>query len=267
MMEDRVIIKKQDHIAEVILNRTDKLNALDPAMIDAIIAAGEKIQKDEEVRVVILRGAGRAFCAGIDLSNFDPSSDGIHNLLERTHGVANKWQQCAWVWRSLDVPVIAAVHGICFGGGLNVMSGADIKYITPDARLSILEMKWGIIPDMAGSQLWRHNVREDILRELTYTHREFSGTEAVEYGFATHVSETPLEDARSLAKVIASKSPSAIVKTKKMFNEAPYLSAADGLKMESVEQAQILKKHNQLEAVFSSMQKRDGKYKNYREHK
>ena len=266
-MEDRVIINKEEHIAEVILNRADKLNALDGAMIQAIIAAGEEIQNDEEIRVVVLRGEGKAFCAGIDLSNFDPSSDGVDNVVERTHGVANKWQQCAWVWRDLDVPVIAAVHGICFGGGLNVMSGADIKYITADARLSILEMKWGIIPDMAGSQLWRHNVREDIVRELTYTHREFSGTQAVEYGFATHVSNNPLEDARSLAKVIASKSPSAIVKSKKMFNQAPYLSVGDGLKMESVEQEEILRKHNQLEAVFSTMQKRDGKYKNYREHK
>jgi len=267
-MEERVIIKKENHIAEVILNRTDKLNALDESMMQAIIAAGEDIQNDPSIRVVVLRGEGRAFCAGIDLSNFDINPEGgIDNMVERTHGIANKWQQCVWVWRSLDVPVIAAVHGICFGGGLNIMSGADIKYVTPDTRLSILEMKWGIIPDMAGSQLWRHNVREDILRELTYTNREFSGIQAVEYGFATHVSENPTEDARSLAKVISSKSPSAIVKTKKMFNEAPYLSAADGLKMESVEQEQIIRKHNQLEAVFSSMQKRDGKFENYREHK
>jgi len=126
-------------------------------------------------------------------------------------------------------------------------------------------MKWGLIPDMAGTQLMYHSVRDDIIRELTYTNRVFSGSEAVSYGFATHISETPLEAAMQLATEIASKSPSAVVKAKKVLNAAPYLNRADGLLMESVEQDGIIKKKNQLEAVFSSMQKREGNFEDYRE--
>jgi len=145
------------------------------------------------------------------------------------------------------------------------MSGADVKFITSDTKLSIMELKWGLIPDMAGSQLWRHNVREDIIRELMYTHRMFSGQDAVQYGFATHISENPYEDAMKLAGEITSKNPTAIVKSKKMINEAPYLSAADGLMMESIEQSQIIRSKNQIEAVMAAMQKRDPDFDNFRE--
>jgi len=144
------------------------------------------------------------------------------------------------------VPVIAAVHGVAFGGGLQIMLGADIKYITADTKLSVMEMKWGLIPDMAGTQLMRHSVRDDIIRELTYTNRMLSGAQAVEYGFATHVSDNPMEDAMKLATEIASKSPSAIVKAKRVLNAAPYLSQEDGLLLESVEQDGIINKKNQL---------------------
>ena len=262
---NRVTIEIKDHVAVVTLNRPNKMNALDIPMFDAIIAAGEALTENASVRSVVLRGAGRAFCAGIDLGNFS-APDGVTSqvLAERTHGITNKWQKAAWIWRELPVPVIAAVHGVAFGGGLQIMLGADIKYITADTKVSILEMKWGIIPDMAGTQLMRHSVRDDIIRELTYTNRIFSGEDAVRYGFATHVSAQPYEDALKLATEIAGKSPSAIVKAKKLLNEAPYLSQAEGLLLESVEQDAIIKQKNQLEAVFSSMQKRPGNFDDYR---
>jgi len=263
---ERVIIGISDHIATVTLNRPDKLNALDLPMIEAIIEAGETLAKDASVRVVVLRGAGRAFCAGLDLANFVEGS-GLEKipLLDRTHGAANFFQKPAWVWRELPVPVIVAAQGVVFGGGLQIMSGADIKFIAPDTKLSIMEMKWGLIPDMAGTQLWRHAVRDDIIRELTYTHRIFSGAEAVEYGFATHLSDNPYESSMGLAKEIASKSPSAIVKAKKVFNAAPYLEAEAGLVMESQEQVAIIRKKNQLEAVYSGLQKRNGEFEDYRD--
>ncbi len=264
---ERVKIEIDNHIAVVTFNRPEKMNALDPTQFEAIIEAGEKMAKDASVRVVVLKGEGRAFCAGLDVMSFQSLDSAVTNssLIPRTHGIANTWQQSVWVWRALPVPVIAAVHGVAFGGGLQIMLGADIKYIKADTKLSIMEMKWGIIPDMAGTQLMRHSVRDDIIRELTYTNRVFSGEEAVQYGFATHVSEDPFEDAMKLATEIASKSPSAIVKAKKVLNAAPYLSREDGLMMESVEQEAIMKKKNQLEAVFSSMQKRAGNFDDYRE--
>lgn len=264
-MSQRITITIKDHVADVRFNRPEKMNALDMEMFNAIVETADKLTKDTSVRCVVLSGWGKAFCAGLDLANFVPDSEMLSQPLEeRTHGIANKWQAAALVWRNLPVPVIAAVHGVCFGGGLQIMSGADIKFIEPETRVSIMEMKWGIIPDMAGTQLWRHSVRDDILRELTYTHRIFSGKEAVDYGFATHVSSEPYEDAMKLAVEIASKSPSAIVKAKKVFNEAPYLSVADGLMLESVEQKEIILKKNQMEAVFSGMQKRKAEFDDFR---
>lgn len=267
-MEERVSIEKDRHVAIVKLNRPDKMNALDVAMFDALIEAGENLNADDSVRCVVLCGEGKAFCAGLDLSMF--SLDGSSDLLatpleERTHGNSNKWQKAVWVWRELQVPVIAAVQGVVFGGGLQIMLAADIKFAEANTKMSIMEMKWGIIPDMGGPQLMRHSVREDIIRELTYTNRIFSGTEAVEYGFATHVSEHPLKDALALAKEIASKSPSAIVKAKKLFNELPDLSIDEGLMMESKEQAEIMGKKNQMESVFAGIQKRKGNFENYRD--
>lgn len=265
-MENRVNVHIQDYIAHVELNRPEKMNALDIPMFNAIVEAGKQVSENKEVRVVVLSGKGRAFCAGLDLANFtpDPKAEMNQSLLNRTHGIANKWQKVAWTWRECPVPVIAAVHGVAYGGGLQIMSGADIKFVHPDTQLSVMESKWGIIPDMSGTQLWRHNVREDILKELTFTYRKFTGTEAVQYGFATHLSEDPLNAAMNLAKKISKVSPSAIVQSKALINKASYLNEEDGLLLESELQEKIIRQPNQMEAVFSQMQKREGDFKPFR---
>ena len=269
-MEDRVTVEMDGHVAIVRLNRPDKMNALDIKMFDALIETGEKLNADESVRAVVIVGEGKAFCAGLDITMFGMDGQSVMTeipLKERTHGVANRWQKAVWVWREMQVPVVAAVHGIVFGGGLQIMLAADIKFAQAETKLSIMEMKWGIFPDMAGPQLMRHNIREDIYRELTYTARIFSGVEAVEYGFATHLSEEPLKDALALAKEIASKNPDAIVKAKKLFNSVPHLTEEEGLLMESVEQDEVIGKPNQLESIFATLQKREGNFKNYRDTK
>jgi len=266
-MQNRVTINIKNHIADIKLNRPEKMNALDEAMFLAIIEAGEAIRKNQNVRCVVLSGVGKAFSVGMDTSNLGQAKEGgifKNPLAKRTHGIANIFQQVVWIWRELPVPVIAAVHGFAIGGGLNIMSGADIKFVTPDTKLAIMELKWGLIPDMAGSQLWRHTVRDDIIRELTYTHRIFSGEEAVRYGFATHVSTSPYDDAMKLAEEIATKNPTAIVKAKKVCNEANYLSAEEGLLLESKEQDTISGTKNQIEAVMSTMQKRPANFEDYR---
>jgi len=267
-MQERVTVNISNYIADVRLNRPDKMNALDEDMFNAIVEAGDAVGRNPKVRCVVLSGEGRAFCAGMDTTNFNPDNKGgifDEPIPSRTHGIANVFQKVAWVWREIPIPVIAAVHGAAIGGGLNIMSGADIKFITPDAKLSIMELRWGLIPDMAGSQLWRHNVRDDIVRELTYTHRIFSGEEAVNYGFATHLSKSPREDAMKLASAIVSKNPEAIVKAKKMLNAAPYQSAEEGLLMESNLQSKISKSKNQIEAVMAAIQKRPANFDDYRE--
>ncbi len=173
-MSDPLLYEINNGIAIVSLNRPDKMNALNLDLFNALIETGEAIKKDKSVRVVVLNGLGNAFCAGLDMELM--MEGGSPDLAPRTHGICNLFQQAAWVWHEVEVPVIAAVHGTCFGGGLQLITGADMRYLHPQTKLSIMEMKWGIIPDMAGSQLWSAFVREDIIRELTYTARIFTGT-------------------------------------------------------------------------------------------
>jgi len=264
-MQDRVTITLlEDGIADVRLIRADKMNALDPAMFKGITEAIDQLKETPGLRVVVLSGEGRAFCAGLDLSNFGNSDsknakkgdDPTSGLSVRTKGISNGPQYVAYGWREIPVPVIAAAHGVAFGGGLQLLSGADVKFIHPETRCAVMEMKWGLVPDMAGYPLWRGNVRDDVLRELTYTNREFSGTEAVEFGFATHVSENPYDDAMALAKVIADKNPTAIRGAKRLFAKTAHATDAELLQAESVEQDDIIRKPNQIEAVMASMEKR-----------
>ena len=271
-MNDRISINIDNGIADVRLIRSEKMNALDDAMFAALIEAGQSLAADRSVRCIVLSGEGRAFCAGLDMANFGKmaggggasgapeGSDVTRGLAERTHGISNRAQYAVWTWREAPVPVIAAVHGVAFGGGFQLMLGSDIRIVHPEARLSIMEIKWGLVPDMAGTALMRNLVREDIVRELTYTGRQFSGVEAGEMGFATHVSETPLDDALALAQEIAGKNPDAIVAAKKIFNSAADLTDAALLQQESTLQADIIRTPNQVEAVLSTMEKRSPNY-------
>jgi enoyl-CoA hydratase/carnithine racemase len=252
-----------DGLADVRFIRTDKMNALDPAMFAGIVEAIEQLKKTSGLRVVVLSGEGRAFCAGLDLSSMSQPGDekkqgsgATGSLGSRTHGIANQAQYVAWGWRELGVPVIAAAHGVAFGGGLQILSGADIKFIHPATRCAVMEMKWGLVPDMAGFPLWRGNVRDDVLRELTYTNREFTGVEAQAFGFATHVTETPLEDAMKLARTIAGKNPAAMRAAKRLCNAVADATDAELLLSESGEQTAIIRTPNQIEAVMAEMQKR-----------
>lgn len=257
LTNDRVTINLQESgVAQVRLIRGDKMNALDPYMFDQIIAAGKALCATPGLRAVVLSGEGRAFCAGLDLSNFSkPQNDGA-SLIARTHGNTNTVQEVAMQWRKLPVPVIAAIHGVCFGGGLQIASGADIRIVHPQTRMAIMEMKWGLVPDMGGYALWRGLVRDDVLRELVYTNREFSGEEALSLGLATYLDEDPLARANAIAEDIAHRNPHAIRAAKRLHA----VMAEDGLdailQSESDEQSAIIRRPNQVEAVMASMEKR-----------
>ena len=260
-MEDRVRIQIDEHgVADVCLVRADKMNALDSAMFDALIAAIERLKAEPRLRAVVLHGEGRAFCAGLDVSRFEKMSSGsdggVRELRPRTHGIANSPQQVAWGWRELPVPVIAAVHGVAFGAGSQIMAAADIRIVHPDTRIAIMEMRWGLVPDVAGMALWRTQVADDVLRELIYTNREFSGIEAKALGFATHVSDDPLMQAMELAHIIANKNPHAIRGAKRLCNSLADASDAQILQAESDEQVKVIRTPNQVEAVMAGMQKR-----------
>ncbi len=250
-----------DGVAQVRLTRADKMNALDPEMFSRIIEAGQHLHDLKGLRAVVLSGEGRAFCAGLDLSNFarTPSPD-EPSITERTYGNANKFQQVAMQWRKLPVPVIAAVHGVCFGGGLQIASGADIRVVAPDTRLAIMELKWGLVPDMGGYALWRGLVRDDVLRDLVYTNREFTGAEAKEYGLATHVDTDPLARATAIAGEIANRNPHAIRAAKRLHAIMPERDADALLLAESIEQHPLMRSRNQVEAVMAGMEKRQASY-------
>lgn len=259
---DRIVIELEDTgVAQVRLTRADKMNALDEGMFSSIIEAGEVLAKTKGVRVVVLAGEGRAFCAGLDTSNFGRTPDASEpELTERTYGNANKFQQVAMTWRKLAVPVIAAVHGVCFGGGLQIASGADIRIVHPDTRMSVMEMKWGLVPDMGGYALWRGLVRDDVLRELVYTNRIFSGAEAQTLGFATYNDEDPLARATAIARDIANKNPAAIRGAKRLQAGMMERDTDAILLEESIEQHAIMRTPNQIEAVMAEMQKRQPKF-------
>jgi enoyl-CoA hydratase/carnithine racemase len=261
-MTDRVTITMlEDGIADVRMNRADKMNALDPAQWEALVTAIDTLRATPGLRVVVLSGEGRAFCAGLDLSSLggdrEPGASSTgHSLADRTKGIANHAQYVAWGWRELPVPVIMAVHGVAFGAGSQIMAAADIRIVHPETKIAIMELKWGLVPDVAGMPLWRTQVADDVLRELIYTNRQFSGTEAKAMGFATHVSDDPLADALALARVIANKNPHAIRGAKRLCNMMADATDADLLQAESDEQVKVIRTPNQMEAVMAEMQKR-----------
>jgi enoyl-CoA hydratase/carnithine racemase len=263
---DRVAIEIADGVAEVTLNRPDKLNALDPAMFDAIIAAGERLSRTAGVRAIVLAGGGKGFCAGLDKETFASMPAGsvgtpLSDLTKRTHGIANAFQQAAYVWRLAPVPVIAAIHGVALGGGFQIALGADVRYVAPDARLAIMEIKWGIVPDMGGIALMRELARSDVIRELAVTGRIFSGTEALAYGFVTSLHADPLASARATAKEIAARNPQAVRAIKRLLNTTKDADAAAILLAESKEQAALIGSPNQIEAVRAGMEGRPARFK------
>jgi enoyl-CoA hydratase/carnithine racemase len=263
-MNDRVTVDIADGVADVRLVRVDKMNALDDAMFSALIETGERLKGEAGVRAVVLSGEGRAFCAGLDMGSFAAMASGERNrdttaaLLtpKRTEGGSNRAQHACMVWREIPVPVIAAVHGVAFGGGFQLALGADLRFVAADVKLAVLEIKWGLIPDMAGMVLMRGLVRDDVARELTYTGRIFGGQEAVAMGLATRVCADPRADALALAAEIASKNPHAIRAGKRLLNLMGEGDQHAILIAESKEQGALIGSTNQVEAVMANLEKR-----------
>ena len=261
-MSERVTVRIEDHIADVRLSRPDKMNALDPAMFEALAATIDTFKTRRDVRCVVLSGEGRAFCAGLDMAAMAGlGGDGVGiDLATRRHGIANLAQYVAWGWRALPMPVIVALHGVALGGGLQVASGGDVRLAHPATRLAIRELHWGIVPDMAGVALWRTLVRDDVLRELTYTAREFDAAEAAGHGFVTRVSEDPIGEALALARDIAGHNPHAVRGAKRLYNQAAEADAETVLRAETEEQLALIRTPNQIEQVMANMQKRAAQF-------
>jgi enoyl-CoA hydratase/carnithine racemase len=262
-MSDLITVAIENHVADVRLNRPEKYNALSPDMFAAISEVGEALMKESSVRAVVLSGNGRGFCAGLDFESFmgmasgprtDDSADDLLRKVENSP--ANAPQYVAYVWRQVPVPVIAALHGVAFGGGLQIALAADIRLAAPDVRLSVREINWGLIPDMSGTQTLRDLVRLDLAKELTYTGREVTGEEARQLGLVTRVCDDPLGEALTLASEIVNKSPHAIRAAKQLLQETRHGDVAVGLKMEETLQRGLIGSPNQVEAVTANFEKR-----------
>ena len=254
--KERVRIEISDHVAVVTLSRPEKHNALDLAMFDGITEAAERVGSEPGVRAVVLHGDGPSFCSGLDLASV--MSEGLDGLIGRVRGDGGRpnWaQRPAYEWIRLPVPVIAAIHGNCLGGGLQIALAADIRFATPDARLSVMEAKWGLVPDMSITRTLPRLVGIDVAKELTYTARVLSGTEAHELGLVTHLSENPLAAAQALATDIAGRSPDAVRAAKRLFDESWTGTPEQTLALEAELQVGLIGAPNQLEAVRAGMTK------------
>jgi len=265
-MSELVTIAIENHIADVRFNRPDKYNALSLDMITAMADALDRLAEESTVRAVVVSGAGKGFCAGLDVENFAAlqSEEGgkLGNLTDRYgNRITNIFQYIAYGWKQLPMPVIAAIHGVALGGGCQIALGADIRYCTPDAKLSIMEMKWGLIPDMSASQTIRDLVSLDVAKELIFTGKIIRGEEAARLKLVTRVCEKPHEEAMTLAREIALQNPAAIRAAKKLLNEVWHGDSARGLLMESELEMTLIGTPNQLEAVAANFEKRTPKFK------
>jgi enoyl-CoA hydratase/carnithine racemase len=261
MTEDRVRIEVADHVATVTLARAGKHNALDLPMFAAIIAAAQRLGNEPGVRAVVLHGAGPSFCSGIDVAAVVGGDAGLGGLTEPLGEEPPNWfQRAAYEWLRLPVPVIAAVHGNCFGGGLQIALAADVRFAAPDARLSVMEVRWGLIPDMSITRTLPRLVGIDVAKELTYTGRIISGTEAHALGLVTHTAADPLAGAHQLAAEIASRSPDAVRGAKRLFDTAWTGRPDETLALEAQIQRSLIGSPNQLAAVAAGYEKRPAKF-------
>jgi len=259
----KISIDVDTQVADVILNRADKLNAIDLRMFEALGEAADTIAADKSVRAVVLHGAGGNFCAGIDLSVFANSGLDFGDALTTAvqPSAANIFQRAAYAWRELPIPVVCAIEGVAFGGGLQIALGADIRYASPDAKFSIMEAKWGIVPDMALTTTLRHLVTPDRVKELSWSARVLSSAEAEALGLITAVTADPINTSRQFAIECAQKSPDAIRGIKTLVNEAWHATEADALALEARVQGGVIGGQNQLEAVAANLEKRKPEFR------
>lgn len=257
----RVLLTIEEGIATVTLNRGEKYNGLDMPMFDALIKTIETLRHNRSIRVVILNANGKVFCTGLDIKSIKNNPFKIKKLLQKPEGVpSNLVQDVAYQWRRLNVPVIAVTHGKCLGGGLQIAMGADFRFSTPDCEFSILEAKWGLIPDMGGMVAWREVLRGDVLRDLVYTGRIVEAKEALAIGLITRIEDDPMQAAKDYAQVLISQSPDALAAGKKLISDIWTADDDTVLDLETTYQKRIANKWNQLAAASRNLRKKPLKY-------
>jgi enoyl-CoA hydratase/carnithine racemase len=255
-INERVRVEVERGRASLVLTRADKHNGVDPPMLRGVLAAQRMLKKRRDVRVLIVRGEGPSFCAGIDAKRFFTPSLGTALFMSQLLWPVRNWfQSWSMGFRELGVPVLAAIHGNCFGAGLQLALGADIRFAAPDARISIMEARLGLVPDMGGPTLLRELLPLDVAKELTFTGRIVSGQEALALGLVTHVADDPQAAAQALADEIIARSPDSVAAGKFLLQNAWRASEPRALALERRYQRRVIGRDNQRRALTSSQQR------------
>jgi enoyl-CoA hydratase/carnithine racemase len=244
-----------DHIAQVRLNRPEKLNALTLDLLDELAGTAHRLRRDKTLRAVVIAGSGDAFSAGLDFAAVLRQPHRIVTaFLPRPWRGTNAFQEACWAWRRLPVPVIAAVHGHCLGAGVQIALAADFRYADPDSSWSVLEAKWGIIPDMTGIRSLSELVGIDTAKRLTMTADTFTGRDAHDLGLVTELSLDPVAAATAFAHRLAERSPDQLAAAKRVFDRTWFASPRRTFAWERIEQLRLLVTENTRiarEAAFS----------------
>jgi enoyl-CoA hydratase/carnithine racemase len=268
-VSDALQISTENHIALVRLNRPEAHNAVDGDIMNGLINFARSLMDPGDIRVVVLAGNGKSFCAGLDMSAFaemmsgdlDSSREDVSEALEDiSPGGANRAQQLGWLWQEIPIPVIAAVQGAALGGGLNLALGADIRIVHPEAKLGFVEISWGLLPDMSGTQSLRRLVTLDRAKELVLSGDKIPGVQALDYGLATRLSKNPLEDAMALAETIAGRNPDAVRAGKALLNNSALVDVPRGLADEADVTRRLLGSPNQVEAITARFENRPPRF-------
>jgi enoyl-CoA hydratase/carnithine racemase len=226
-------------------------------MMHALVDAARAVRRQRNVRAVILRGEGKAFCAGLDFATVMRKPGGILAAFLPWWRKDNLFQRMCLAWRDLPVPVLAVTHGYCFGGGMQLALACDFRFSTPDCQFSIMEIQWGLIPDMSASVTLRELTSADVAMELTMTGRKFDAREGQALNLITRVADDPMADAQALAEQICARSPDAIAAAKKLFRSTRHSSERRALARERRLQLAVLLGSNQREAMRANFDKRE----------
>ncbi len=261
---DRVVLEWCGDVAMVALNRPDKYNGLDLDMMQALVDAARRVRKRREARAVVLHGEGKAFCAGLDFASVTRQPLRIVRGFLPWWRKDNLFQRMCLAWRDLPVPVIAVTHGYCFGGGMQLALGCDFRFSTPDCRFSIMEIEWGLIPDMGASVTLRDLVPLDVAMELTMTGRQFDAREALALNLVSRVDDEPLEAALAFVQTMGVRSPDAIAAAKSLLRDTRTGSERRALRRERWKQLKLLLGANQREAMRAKFEKREPKFRRRR---
>lgn len=257
----RVRIERSGDVAHVILSRPDKHNGMDMPMLEGVRDAAVELRKDRSLRAVVLSGEGPSFCAGLDVKSlFGDKKAAMIAFAALTSPVRNRFQDWSMAWREVPVPVIAAIHGNCFGAGIQLALGADIRIATADAQLSIMEAKWGLVPDMGGPTLLRELIPMDRAKELTFTGRILNGEQALAAGLVTHIHSQPLDLARQLIDEMLVRSPDSVAAAKHLLHDAWDASERGALAAERRWQRRLMGSANQRIATKRNIEKKEIPY-------